>query len=219
MGNNIQKALGKQTQAYLNTPFLKGCRDKSLSLQQFNECSLIRFGSVAPLLENLLHRGILLSEAQNQPDLKTALLDNLKDELGIADGELTLEKRGSHASWRQDFLNALTQKPLSSYEHCVRELIETGDLSQIAGAILWLEFSIPKEFRIMLDYLRTKNPQLCADPANIFYLTDHIEHDAKSHFPKLFNAIVSGHLDTNGIIRGIEKMSRSKTETFSALSL
>lgn len=210
---SLQAALEERTNTFLCEPFLKACADKLLPLEDFNRAALSRFGGGAPLLENLLLAGIFLSRKEEQPILEATFADNLKDERGVK-GHAAFSRAGSHAAWRHDFLLALGCAQPSAYERYVNDLIEKGDLSELTGAVLWLEYSIPEEFKIIQDYLKDKRPDLFSDPYALLYLNHHIGHDAHKHFPDLLQAVQSSKLDFEALKTGISGIAEAKAKAF-----
>ncbi|MBX9726583.1 MAG: hypothetical protein K2X09_04890 [Rickettsiales bacterium] len=110
--------------------------------------------------------------------------------------------KGSHASWRNDFLDALEVPLRPEHEKTfpLYQFSEADSLPVLVGQLLAAEMSIPAEDTLVLRAMRHRLPHLFSEAAHpekateaqkkaTLYLADHIRHDAVSHFPELMEAI------------------------------
>lgn len=167
--------------------------------------------------------------------LELAVVKNLQDETGENEvGEIKTEN--SHATWRRDFYTALgisdedldTSSSMAGtreYDAALNGIIESGDVLVMAGALLALEGTIPREFARMKrgrDALFSESfvegeedsegTKMRKAKARL-YLDDHILHDARSHYPDLLNALephVASAEELERIRVGIDTIVRAK---------
>lgn len=185
----------------------------------------------AGIFENLLGRGIVLAAVHGHAAVQAALLKNLRDERGMsAQGEAV--DGMAHAQWRADFCRALHLKPQKeaeggrTYTSLIQSVIISDDPFVVYGVILALERLIPVEFICIRDGMNRLFPGVfiptTADGETIQqeklrarrYIDDHIDHDAKSHFPELLEAIVrDGSRDhaLSSILSGFRIFQEAKT--------
>lgn len=138
--------------------------------------------------------------------LQAALQENLDDENGMNNPQL-----GPHEKWRQNFYNALGVRqeqlekwillPWTNEYWEVLESLEKSSIHGLIGALLYLEFSIPHEFRRIQIWrdttFREKFVIEASDSKEAkkekwlarMYLDHHIIHDSDSHFPNLVKSI------------------------------
>lgn len=150
--------------------------------------------------------------AQKQfPELQVTAASNLRDETGMdVDGNYHAEL--AHSTWRKNFYQqigiaeeqidqAAPTPGTKAYFDAIAELVSEGDIGKIAGALLFFEGVIPRQFNSFKKGRDTLFQEECVDTdgdsaaqretkqAARLYLDDHIVHDAQSHFPDLLNAL------------------------------
>lgn len=173
-------------------------------LQRFLIQQIVATSAFLSLFEKLV--------AQNKfPELQAAAASNLRDETGM-DEEGNYHAELSHSTWRKDFYKQIgivetqiSQTPptpgTKAYFDDIAALVAEGDTGKIAGALLFFEGTIPRQFNSFKRGRDTLFREECVDiegddattletkrKARI-YLDDHIVHDAQSHFPDLLNAL------------------------------
>ncbi len=176
--------------------FLDRLEVGEVTTEVWREFAVQRYAAAMPF-EGLLEACKVKAEEMGDEKLTQVLLDNLRDEAGVDEaGQVVPEL--AHSTWRQNFYQGLGLSEVSlatidetggtrSYREALEELIETGDMLQLAGAILVLEGSIPREFLRLKRGRDVVFPGLSAEAR--LYLDDHILHDAKSHYPDLLGAL------------------------------
>ena len=237
----IQLKLKEGTETLISNPFLEKLKRGELTVEQWHTFAKQRYFS-AQTFEDLLEAGIAAAQNGGHHFIAEELMSNLLDEKGLnAQGEAL--KLGSHESWRQDFYLALSidQRALENiqplpgsqnYLDVVEELIRTGDVFMIVGAILMKEYSIPYEFESLKAGRDLTFPerfvfapedsleQRQAKSRARRYINHHINHDRHSHYPKLERELFR-FLDQPDalakIIDGIDLMGRSTLEFYKSL--
>ena len=150
--------------------------------------------------------------AQRQfPELQSAAASNLRDETGMdVDGNYHAEL--AHSTWRKNFYRqiGIAEEQIDqtaptpgtkAYFDGIAELVSEGDIGKVAGALLFFEGVIPRQFNSFKKGRDTLFREECVDADNDstiqretkqaarLYLDDHIVHDAQSHSPDLLNAL------------------------------
>lgn len=190
----------------------------------------------AGLFVRLLETGIHKANAAGYHHLAKVLQQNLADELGLVDGSLHVDR--AHSTWRNDMADALGIKPPTTsrgpaarYTTRLEQLLDAPALT-IAGAIYYLEATIPIEFHRILVGLETDLPELFRLDASDtpdermqkekvrLYLNDHKLHDASDHAPKLEAALATFMRKRNTtaeIARGFDVMHKTKQDYLTEL--
>lgn len=150
--------------------------------------------------------------AQRQfPELQAAAASNFRDETGMdVDGNYHAEL--AHSTWRKNFYQqiGIAEEQIDraeptpgtkAYFDAIAELVSEGDIGKVAGALLFFEGVIPRQFNSFKKGRDTLFRTECVDAdddtavqretkqAARLYLDDHIVHDAQCHFPDLLNAL------------------------------
>jgi hypothetical protein len=160
------------------------------------------------------------------PELQAATASNLRDETGT-DINGVYHAELSHSTWRKDFYKQIgiieeqiaTTPPTpgtKAYFDGIAALVAEGDIGKVAGALLFFEGIIPRQFNSFKKGRDTLFREECVDiegddattqeakrKARI-YLDDHIVHDAQSHFPDLLNALTAAIQSSPGFIDKIK---------------
>lgn len=219
----------------IDNPVLEKMESGQLSPENWTIWACQRYHAAHRFIP-LLEAGKQWAEQRSMDHLTWALQDNLDDENGINNPQL-----GSHEKWRQDFYTALgvTQEQLNDsvllpwtieYRETLQYL-EQWDLHELIGALLYLEFSIPHEFRRIQkgrdltfpeefviqrgDWKQKRKKKWLAR----LYIDHHITHDADSHFPDLMKSI-EPLLQNDGewqMIEWIRIIARAKTQFYACL--
>lgn len=178
--------------------------------------------------ENLLKRLIVLSPTD---ELRSAVQDNLNDEIGVFDGKIDPDK--SHATWRRNFYQALeisdemiagalSGRGTEEYLQMMQEIIDGDNGYVMAGALLFLEGQIPREFRYLkvgrdllfgekfVDEVGDTEAVKAQKIKARTYLDDHIVHDAKAHFPQLLSALAAVGADADALLSICEGVELAK---------
>lgn len=133
----------------------------------------------------------------------------------------------SHGTWRKDFYAALgvddamlktvfAKEETCEYSEVLRGLIRENDPVVMAGALMVLEGTIPREFArikrgrdisfpdIFLDQTGDSEEMRKRKVRARLYIDDHIVHDAQSHYPDLLRVMEKYAASSEGRCR-IEK--------------
>jgi hypothetical protein len=182
---------------------------------------------------SLLEKVYELAKQNGCEDLSVVLLNNIHDEVGWFDGVVKTEL--AHSTWRECYLGALgiedqNFKPLAetdAYNKTMQNVINTGDLWKIVGALLFLEGNIPGEFALIKDKRNELFPETFVINENddkvvvnkkqqaAKYLDDHIVHDARSHYPDLFKVLKEVN-QVEEISEGIKIMAGAKFDFYNS---
>lgn len=145
------------------------------------------------------------------PELQAAAASNLRDETGM-DEAGNYHAELAHSTWRKNFYrqigiaeeqieHAAPTPGTTAYFDAIAELVSEGDIGRVAGALLFFEGIIPRQFNSFKRGRDTLFREECVDADGDsavqretkqtarLYLDDHIVHDAQSHFPDLLNAL------------------------------
>jgi hypothetical protein len=185
----------------------------------------------AGIFEDLISRGIVLAGMHGHTSVQAALVRNLRDEMGMnAQGDFV--EGTAHAQWRADFCQALQLKPQKeaegghTYVSFIRSVITSTDPFVVYGAILALERLISVEFIYIREGMNQLFPAVfiptAIDSENTQqdklrarrYIDDHIDHDAKSHFPELLEAVMQCTSDEHAVsslLTGLNILQKAKT--------
>ncbi len=154
----------------------------------------------------------ILVEQKQFPELQAAAASNLRDETGM-DVEGNYHVELAHSTWRKNFYqhigiaeeridHAASTPGTKAYFDAIAELVSEGDIGKVAGALLFFEGIIPRQFNSFKKGRDTLFREECVDTDGDdavqreakqkarLYLDDHIVHDAQCHFPDLLNALV-----------------------------
>ncbi len=235
----IRCAMTQSVKQFITHPLLHALNERQITRRQFQVFAVERHLATAifvPLLERLL---LLATQASNEL-LVRVVADNLADETGMRLPAPAGYGSMSHAIWRADYLRALgldpTDKPTPSlgacaYEAHLRTLLTDEDYRVLAGALLFLEASIPPEFqRIRRSrddlfpeaFVLNKNDSCKKREAKRrgrFYLDDHIIHDATDHLPRLRAAVEQTDPESKLIIQGIIRAKAAKLALYDGVSM
>ncbi len=218
----------------IRQPLLKRIQRGELTVEQWMRFAEQRYLSSLSF-EGLLRAGIAKAENSGNAEIRSVLQENLKDELGIVEGDIQDPER-SHETWRIHFYNALgldeeqlsKATPLSgtrTYVITMDNLIHHGSLGEVVGALFVLEGSIPTEFKRMKDGRDKTFKDVFSDQSidsneirrikadARLYLDDHIIHDASRHYPGLLKALGNYSRDLaalDQIRTGAEKVIAAK---------
>ena len=178
---------------------------------------LIRRISYSHNLEKVLLHGIEESNKKGYTHVSYELQKNLDDEKWVVDGIIQEDK--AHLSWRKDFLKELWI--LENIKDHTKDYYDFYHLDyfQFLGGIIFIEFIIPLEFSFIKRNLIKNNIPL--SQRGMFYLNDHISHDAINHLPDLLYAVnkdVNNQKDIDNIIKWIEIGYESKKQFYANLN-
>jgi len=145
----------------------------------------------------LLKVGFSRAIESSYEGLANVLGQNINDELG-KDKQSSPRKVGSHKVWLEIFYLEIgidlgrldTESPTEAvriYRKIVTDLIQLSPALTIAGAILFLEKSIPAEFQPLVNERNSRFPLMSDDGRR--YLDDHIQHDSSAHYPHLHKVL------------------------------
>ncbi len=226
----------------IRNPFLDAMQSAELTHAQWQDFAMQRYLAALPF-EKLLVAAIAASNALNDAELVAALEANLRDELGYgADGVQRAEL--AHETWRQDFYRALGISPQQlkqaqpwpgtlAFQGAFERLMATHDALAMAGGLLVLEGTIPYEYRrvqagrnqtfaaVFVDNATDDAQTLAQKALARLYIDDHIDHDAKAHYPDLLNALSKYHLDPAAMQRiemGANLIREGKNQFYQELS-
>ena len=220
---------------------LAALETKQLNVDTWRRFAIERY-KAGVAFKDLLIQGIKQSKAAGLVALVSTIQANLNDELGIVDG--VQYPALVHEQWRRDCYNAmgintdtLAMLPAMEgtifYLGSIQALIEWGSAFHISGALLFLELQISMEFKHIrkgrdlvfrdqfVDHPNDDTETRERKHRARLYIDDHIDHDAKDHFPKLLKAITATKRTTRAdteIVHGIEMMSRAKTAFYDSLA-
>ena len=144
-------------------------------------------------------------------ELQAAAASNLRDETGM-DIEGNYHVELAHSTWRKNFYQhigiaedeidcAVPTPGTTAYFDAIAEIVSEGDIGKVAGALLFFEGVIPRQFNSFKKGRDTLFREECVDTDGDdavqreakqkarLYLDDHIVHDAQCHFPDLLNAL------------------------------
>lgn len=176
--------------------------------EEWREFAVQRYLAALPF-EDLLEGCKKAALEQGDSELAGVIDANLRDETGVnADGKEVPAL--SHGVWRKDFYSAIgigedmldsasATEETRAYEQALRRLVEKSDPVIMAGALLVLEGTIPREFaRIkrgrdisfvdtFLDQAGDSEETRKRKTRARLYIDDHIIHDAQSHYPDLLS--------------------------------
>lgn len=223
----IHARLCEITEQMIANPVLDAIEAGALTQNEWLEFAKQRY-LAARQFEALLKVGIQKAKEAGDEELVEALASNLRDEEG-RDKTGNPLPTGSHEKWRQDFYNALgldghalsSAEPFEGtkqYDATLRELIETGNIFTVAGALLLQEYSIPEEFkRIRIGRDLTFPDKFVLQPTDQhkirrqkgfarLYIDHHIAHDATSHYPELERAIIKYASNPDTLVKLFEGM-------------
>ncbi len=221
----LEKLMTHLCDDLLRSSFLDKIEKGELPREQWPAFAVQRY-LAANNFEALLEAGLSKATAANDQGLANTLQQNLDDETGIKGGEV--DSAMAHSTWRKDFYKAIgvdeTQltetepaEGAKAYGKEIEKLCKE-ELLKIAGAILFLEFSLPEEFKKMQAGRDAAFPEL--DTRARLYLDDHIIHDAKWHYPGLLNALQPHLADPekfSQIEEGIRRIAEVKKNFYSSL--
>ncbi len=224
---SLMSSLREQLAGHL---FLDKVKNGELSIEQWKAFAVQRY-LAANNFEALLEAAIYAANESGDQNLASTLQSNLNDEIGV-NNDGSIDPDMAHSKWRENFYGAIgvdeeqmQTKPLDSTKTYAEEVerLSNEDLLKMVGAILFLEFSIPKEFGKLREGRDKTFPEKFVDVSGDneatletkgrarLYLDDHIVHDAQSHYPNLLNAIKPYLADSKkiakikeGIIRIVE---------------
>ena len=186
----------------------------SVEIKEF----LIRRISYSHNLEKVLLHGIEESNKKGYAHVSYELQKNLDDEQWIVDG--VKQEGKAHISWRKDFLDELwILKDIQNHTKDYYDFYHL-DYFQFLGGIIFIEFIIPLEFSFIKRSLIKNNIPL--SNKGLFYLDDHISHDAISHLPDLLygvNKDITKQEDIDNIIKWIEIGYKSKKQFYANLKM
>ena len=163
-------------------------------------------------------------------ELGQILNSNILDELGLNEKGCVVAK--PHPQIRKEFYQELgvTDKILSAamdnkfpgalvYKQTVGRLIAIGaNHLRTAGAILYIETTLSAELTLVLKAVTQGFANLSEQ--SLWYLTDHIHHDAQGHGPMLKKALAKYTLpaDIRQIIQGVIDLKEAKQNFYRELS-
>lgn len=178
--------------------------------EEWREFAVQRYLAALPF-EDLLEGCKKAALEQGDSELAGVIDANLRDETGVnADGKEVPAL--SHGVWRKDFYSAMgigedmldsasATEETRAYEQALRRLVGKSDPVIMAGALLVLEGTIPREFARIKRGRDISFPDIFLDQAGDseetrkrktrarLYIEDHIVHDAQSHYPDLLRAM------------------------------
>lgn len=203
--------INKSGEAFLrDNPFLDKLENGDLSKEEWRQFATQRYLAALPF-KRLLKACEEAATKAGDSQLAEVVDDNLKDETGVdANGDFHTDL--SHAEWRKDFYHALgiddaslesasATEGTKEYEASLEGLIEKDDPVVMAGALLALEGTIPREFSRMkrgrdvtfpdafVAQESDSNEERAQKARARLYLDDHITHDAQAHYPSLLGAL------------------------------
>lgn len=193
-----------------DNPFLGELEKGAMSPKGWQEFGTQRYLAAMPF-ERLLETCSAVSMQEGKTDLAVALKKNLADERGT-DAVGNQADDLAHGTWRKDFYTALdissaeldiaaANAGTREYVRTVESLIASNDALAMAGAVLVLEASIPREFLCVrkgmeitfpdrFKFQTTDNELVRAQKMkNRRYIDDHVVHDAQAHYPDLLDAL------------------------------
>lgn len=237
MTDKIAPELVAETRPYISRmkdlPFLCAAEKGEVGVDGWRRFALERYHA-ARYFVPLIEKGEALARDHENKLLHKAYFDNLQDERG-----LSVPGAGAHEEWRIDFYAAMDisrndlQEPYKNdgtefYRETLKNLIEEGDIYKISGALLFLEVTIPHEYRKILRGVEQDFPAQfdIADGETEekkkarHYLVDHIYHDAAHHARDLFVAL-SAYADDpvimNKLREGMELGMVAKEKLYESL--
>jgi len=190
--------------------FLAKLETGKLTLTEWRGFAAQRYVVALPF-EDLLKGCKESAESCGDLQLANVIAANLQDEMGI-DAEGHYDPELSHGTWRKDFYAAisieesqLVSAPVEAgtefYKKALHRLVEHGDPVIMAGALLVLEGTIPREFarikrgrdisftEVFVDKDDDSEETRKKKAKARLYIDDHIIHDAKAHYPDLLDAL------------------------------
>jgi len=221
---------------------LAAMRVAQLTPEQWRVWAIQRY-KIGRSFDDLLAAGAERAAPIN-PALSQAFADNLRDECGI-DAQGKIHPEQAHETWRQNFYHALgieTAQVAAAknfvgtrvYQQMMARLCAKGsDPLVMAGALLFLEHSIPHEFKRVQAGRDKTFPALFVVTENdapkvrwrkelaCHYIDDHIRHDAKAHYPDLRRALAChvGDAAAMGRIKqGVDLALGAKKEFYTCLA-
>ncbi|MBS0359276.1 MAG: iron-containing redox enzyme family protein [Proteobacteria bacterium] len=238
---DIKKYTADLSKQLLNCDTLRLMRSKKITPAQlkFYFYQKIR---IAENFQQLLAIGIQQAEVIGDFSLAQTVRNNLYDETGRDNNGLIIEEN-SHAYWRTFFLQTLginlnsarinllpsTQAHLNLF----LKLETTGNVFNIAGAVLMIEKIVPFEYRAIqvsrdfcfpeqfvlndADTDAKRHHKLLARK----YIDDHIKHDSQNHFPDLLKALQKYETNRNAIDNikeGIDMLFNARMHFFNGIS-
>ncbi|MEK7105154.1 MAG: hypothetical protein AAB865_00495 [Patescibacteria group bacterium] len=197
----IVKELNEMIKDFKKNPLLPLVQEEA-SPEQWKAFAAKRLQS-ATAFEAVLGKAIALSATCGHDAVHSALTENLSDEIGRqSDGSIDTTR--AHDGWRKDFARAL-QLPASSgypdYDLMMSNVASSSEPFLVYGVLLALERLIPVEFTYIREGMDTLFPSVfvvsAKDSKEVrsnklkarHYIDDHIDHDARQHFPDLLDAL------------------------------
>lgn len=206
MSDKISPILVAETKPYISRikalPFLNRAERGEVGVAGWHRFAFERYHA-ARYFVPLIARAEELTRNHDNALLHKAYFDNLQDERGLSD-----PAAGAHETWRIDFykamgiekddlVNSSYNAGTQFYRDALKNLIEEGDIFKISGALLFLETTIPHEYRKILSGVEqdfaaqfdVSTGETEAKRKARHYLVDHIHHDAAHHARDLFIAL------------------------------
>ena len=239
MSDKIDASLVAATKPYISKmrtlPFLEQAEQGRIDVEGWHHFALERYHA-ARYFVPLIARGEELTRDSQNKLLHKAYFDNLQDERG-----LSVPGAGAHEVWRIDFYAAMgvskdsLQEPYHNngtrfYIETLKNLIDDEDIYEMSGTLLFLETTIPHEYRKILRGVEQAFPAgfdiakgETEDKRKArHYLVDHIHHDAAHHARDLFVALSEDWQEENkrkAITRGMDKGLAAKQAIYSDMAL
>jgi hypothetical protein len=229
--------LAQQARRVLDTPFAKRLRAGEVDTEEFKRFTAQRL-LMAEGFSDLLNSGMSCAESVHYDALHDVLEANYDDEMGIIRNEgsvreekIRFDHERSHTTQRADYARALgitqRRRDISTGIYCgsIQTLVDRGHPIEIAGAVLFVEYLVPREFAILKAQRDRLFPEKLLDRPEDDdavksekerarrYLDDHIHHDAAEHYPVLLKAARHPRTDKS-LHYGIKWMADARREFY-----
>lgn len=227
----------------LATDFIQRLKEADLSKAAFKMFVVQRL-RIARLFQPLVSNATENARKMKLDTLEEALQRNLDDEDGIHHVTRQPHAAGNHEVWRRHFSRAvgiddqdLDDASLFAGTIAYRDTVERlacSDLSTQLGAILYQEYSVPREFeRIRVARNGLFPEKFLATPGDTrdiartkrnarLYVDHHIGHDDEHHLPDLIKAITDPTstqvLSFTNLFEGIQTMHIARMGFYNGLS-
>lgn len=240
--STLIELLKNETATLVHNDYLLGLSKGIFDLQEWQFFLKQRYYASIPVFLTWLEAGIDKAIKVGYHDLAQELKRNFLDEIGKKhDG--TDYPLGPHRLWRQKFYQVLgiTDAELTSciplvgtqeVESTITQLIKHGSALEIAGAVLWWEYYVVEEFKLIekgmylsfphlfkpqkLDSQELKREKLSAG----LYIKHHIAHDYTRHFKDLKDVLLPFFQQTDDrqeLLSGMQKIRNARKSFWDSL--